>query len=210
VHIQEAQRIVVGEVLVPVLPENQPSATEQQPLTEPNQSVSIAGYGLDDAEKLSLDKQPVGMTSELLPDPSALEVGSIFPNEESTVRSSRDGGVTQVRENNTPSATSSAEELVEPKGKHGAPLAPREGRQPQAPVVPGLLSEGSPTRGASGSSQGGSGFAGPQPPIAQLYTGFMPVASDSLYRLKATSDTEGSQWINAPPFSPPKQAPFLT
>jgi len=208
VHVQEAQRIVAGEVLIPDLPENQPSLTEE-PSTEPNQSVSIAGYGRDDAEELSLDAQPADMTSERLPDLSAAEVFGVFPNEKAADTSSRDGGAAQIRENNTPSATSSAE-LAEPKGKQAAPLAPREGRQPQAPVVPGLLSEGSPTRGNSGSTQGGSGFAGPQPPIAQLYTGFMPTVSDPLYRLKATSDTEGSQWINAPPFSPPKQAPFLT
>ena len=208
VHVQEAQRIVAGEVLNPVLPENQHSLTEE-PSTEPNQSVSIAGYGRDDAEELSLDAQPADMTSERLSDESAAEVFGVFPNEKAADTSSRDGGAAQIRENNTPSATSSAE-FAEPKGKQAAPLAPREGRQPQAPVVPGLLSEGSPTRGASGPSQGGSGFAGPQPPIAQLYTGFMPTVSDPLYRLKATSDTEGNQWINAPPFSPPKNAPFLT
>jgi len=208
VHVQEAQSIVAGEVLIPVLPENQPSLTEE-PSTEPNQSVSIDGYGRDDAEGLSLDAQPADMTSKRLPDLSAAEVFGVFPNEKAADTSSRDGGTAQIRENNTPSATSSAE-LAEPKGKQAAPLAPREGRQPQAPVVPGLLSEGSPTRGASGPSQGGSGFAGPQPPIAQLYAGFMPTVSDPLYRLKATSDTEGNQWINAPPFSPPKNAPFLT
>lgn len=210
VHIQEAQRIVAGEVPPPVLPENRPSVNEQ-PLKKPNQSVSIAGYGLDDAEELSLDEQPAGVTSEPLPDVSALAVSGMLPGEKVAGASSRDGAVTQVRENKTRSAVSSSE-LAEPRNKEAAPLAPREGRQPQAPVLPGLLSEGSPTRGTSpsGSSQGGSGFAGPQPPIAQLYAGFMPAVPDSSYRLKAISDTEGSQWINAPPFSPPKQAPFLT
>lgn len=90
------------------------------------------------------------------------------------------------------------------------PLAKRAGRANLPPALPGLLTDSAPARGVSGSPQGGSGSAGPQPPIAQLHTGFDPVAATTLYRLKAVSDTEGSQWINAPPFSPPKQAPFLT
>ncbi|CAM3410081.1 MULTISPECIES: hypothetical protein [Saccharibacillus] len=90
------------------------------------------------------------------------------------------------------------------------PLAKRAGRANLPPAPPGLLTDSAPARGVSGSPQGGSGSAGPQPPIAQLHTGFDPVAATKLYRLKAVSDTEGSQWINAPPFSPPKQAPFLT
>ncbi|OWR28972.1 hypothetical protein CDO73_16335 [Saccharibacillus sp. O23] len=92
------------------------------------------------------------------------------------------------------------------------PLAPREGRQPFAPAVAGVLTENAPTRAAPGSSsQGGSGFGGGSPlPIAQLYAGYSPTAAAPVYRLKHGSDREGSQWINAPPFSPPKQAPFLT
>lgn len=92
------------------------------------------------------------------------------------------------------------------------PLAPREGRPPFAPAAAGVLIENAPTRAAPGSaSQSGSSFGGGSPlPIAQLYAGYSPTAAAPVYRLKYGSDREGSQWINAPPFSPPKQAPFLT
>jgi len=122
---------------------------------------------------------------------------------------------------NSSAANAAAEDAADPSdadlesapqtGTEAAqPLAKRAGRANLPPALPGLLTDSAAARGVSGSPQGGSGSAGPQPPIAQLHTGFDPVTATTLYRLKAVSDTEGSQWINAPPFSPPKQAPFLT
>ncbi|MDO3408958.1 hypothetical protein QWJ34_04185 [Saccharibacillus sp. CPCC 101409] len=90
------------------------------------------------------------------------------------------------------------------------PLAPREGRQTLPPPVPALLADAAQSRTVSGPTQGGSGSPAPQVPIAHLYTGFSAAGRQPMYRLKTFSDNGGSQWINAPPFSPPKQAPFLT
>ncbi|MCQ4086969.1 hypothetical protein [Saccharibacillus sp. JS10] len=192
--------IVFGEVLNPSLPENVLSDTKELE-QESNPLVTPAGYDSVEAAEFNEEAENASLESEAIDNVFLLneETGTVSTDERtvqenSNVRAVQETAVTIDRLNT----------------EDAAPLAPKEGRQPQIPVMPGVLSENVPTRGTSGTMQSGSGSAGSQPPIAQLYAGFMPMVTDSFYRLKVSSDTEGSQWINAPPFSPPKQAPFLT
>ncbi|MEJ8303675.1 hypothetical protein [Saccharibacillus sacchari] len=192
-------------------PEN-PEKTAQasaEPTAEPEPIVSAAGYALKDVEESVTESQDTASASNVSAD-IAEDGTDGLPANAATSEADSDRRQTSGNGNSALSASDSPGLEPTEKAAQKSPLAPREGRQPQAPIVPGLLSENAPARGSSGSSQSGSGSAGPQPPIAQLYTGFVPAIFDSSSRLKSTSDTEGSQWINAPPFSPPKQAPFLT
>ncbi|OWA34538.1 hypothetical protein B9G55_15045 [Saccharibacillus sp. O16] len=198
-------------VLTPVLSQTQPEIeADAASAAESVQNVSIATV-----EPIDLDiPMEEAETSDLVQPGTPIDKGSLIPND-SILRESMIGRRDPVQP--TPTLGQEAPDQAQlteadaPVKTLPMPLLPRQDRRPLVPQIVGILGENAPNRTASGSSsQGGAGSGSSPLPIAQLYTGYAPTALAPLYRLKHASNTEGSQWINAPPFSPPKQAPFLT